>query len=56
MRYFATIVNTPKGFVVFSESKKSGGQRKRLGGPYKTRAQAEKRLGQVEMFKHMKEK
>lgn len=27
---------------------------KKLGGPYKTHAQAEKRLAQVEMFKHMK--
>jgi hypothetical protein len=27
-----------------------------LGGPYATRAEAEKRLAQVEMFKHMKRK
>ncbi len=26
--------------------------KKRLGGPYKTRAEAEKRLRQVEFFKH----
>ncbi|MCX8125810.1 MAG: hypothetical protein N3E40_01520 [Dehalococcoidia bacterium] len=35
------------GYVVVSE--KTG---KRLGGPYKTRAEAEKRLRQVEFFKH----
>lgn len=29
---------------------------KNLGGPYKSRAQAKKRLKQVEMFKHMKGK
>jgi hypothetical protein len=27
---------------------------KNLGGPYKSKAQAQKRLRQVEMFKHMK--
>lgn len=38
------------GYFVVSE----GG--KNLGGPYPTKAAAEKRLAQVEMFKHMKPK
>lgn len=42
------IVKTPKGFVVKSESGK------KLGGPFKTRDAAEKRLGQVEYFKRVK--
>jgi hypothetical protein len=37
------------GYKVVSET--SG---KNLGGPYKTREQAEKRLRQVEFFKHNK--
>lgn len=37
------------GYKVLSE--KSG---KNLGGPYKTREEAEKRLRQVEFFKHNK--
>ena len=32
------------------------GSGKNLGGPYSTRAAAEKRLAEVEMFKHMKAK
>lgn len=36
------------GYVVRSETGR------RLGGPYKTKAQAEKRLEQVEYFKHKK--
>jgi hypothetical protein len=39
------IRKTSKGYVVKSESGKN------LGGPYKTRAEAEKRLRQVEYFK-----
>jgi len=46
------IVKTPKGYVVKSESKGKDGKRKNLGGPYKTRAAATKRLGQIEYFKH----
>ena len=38
------------GYKVVSEKGKN------LGGPYATRAEAEKRLAQVEMFKHMKKK
>jgi hypothetical protein len=38
------------GYLVVSESGKS------LGGPYKSKAEAEKRLKQVEMFKHMKKR
>ena len=36
------------GYQVFSEKGKN------LGGPYKTKAAAEKRLRQVEFFKHKK--
>lgn len=36
------------GWKVVSHTGKS------LGGPYKSREAAEKRLAQVEMFKHMK--
>lgn len=43
------IVKTSKGYKVVSES-----SRKNLGGPYKTRAQAVKRLQQVEYFKQRK--
>jgi hypothetical protein len=37
------------GYKVVSESGK-----KNLGGPYKTKKEAEKRLRQVEFFKHRK--
>lgn len=37
------------GYKVLSEDGK-----KNLGGPYKSKAQAEKRLRQVEFFKHKK--
>ncbi len=43
------IVKRKKGYYVLSEK-----TRKNLGGPYKTRAAAVKRLGQVEYFKHRK--
>lgn len=46
------IVKTSKGYEVKSESKGKDGKRKNLGGPYKTRGEAAKRLGQVEYFKH----
>ncbi len=39
------IRKTSKGYIVLSESGK------RLGGPYKTREEAERRLAQVEYFK-----
>lgn len=42
-----TIVKREDGYHVVSES---GG--KNLGGPYKSRGEAEKRLAQVEYFKH----
>jgi hypothetical protein len=42
------IRKTPKGYKVLSEKGKN------LGGPYKTKAEAEKRLKQVEYFKHKK--
>ncbi len=41
------IVKTKRGYEVKSE--KTG---RNLGGPYKSRAQASKRLRQVEFFKH----
>ena len=44
------IRHTPSGYIVVSE------KGKKLGGPYKSRAEAERRLRQVEMFKHMKKK
>ena len=43
------IVKTEHGYLVKSESGKT------LGGPYKTREQAEHRLKQVEHFKHFKQ-
>ena len=44
---FCMIRKTPKGYVLYSKST----PRKRLGGPYKTRAQAVKRERQVQFFK-----
>ena len=46
----AIIRHRSDGYYVVSESGKN------LGGPYKTRIEAKKRLDQVEMFKHMKKK
>lgn len=42
------ITKTAKGYVVKSEKGKN------LGGPYATKGKAEKRLKQVEFFKHKK--
>ncbi len=42
------IKKVKEGYKVFSEKGKS------LGGPYKTKAEAKKRLRQVEYFKHHK--
>lgn len=42
------IRKTKKGYVVVSH------KGKKLGGPYKSRAAAKKRLQQVEYFKHKK--
>ena len=42
------IIKTAKGFTVKSEKGKN------LGGPYKTREEAQKRLKQVEFFKRKK--
>jgi hypothetical protein len=41
------IKKTKEGYKVVSEKKG-----KNLGGPYKTKKEAEKRLRQVEFFKH----
>lgn len=43
------IVKKKNGYFVLSEKTK-----RNLGGPYKTREEAEKRLRQVEYFKHLK--
>jgi len=45
------IVKRKTGYFVISEKK-----RKNLGGPYKTKTEAIKRLRQVEFFKHFKSK
>lgn len=45
------IVKRKKGYYVLSEK-----TRRNLGGPYKNREQAVKRLRQVEYFKHLKSK
>lgn len=45
------IVKRKDGYYVLSEKTK-----RNLGGPYKTREEAEKRLRQVEFFKHLKGK
>jgi hypothetical protein len=42
------IKKVKEGYKVLSEKGKN------LGGPYKTKAEAEKRLRQVELFKHHK--
>lgn len=46
------IVKEGNSYYVKSESKTKEGKRKLLGGPYGTRGAAEKRLRQVEWFKH----
>ncbi len=43
------IVKRKSGYFVLSEK-----TRRNLGGPYKTRGEALKRLRQVEFFKHLK--
>lgn len=43
------IVKRTAGYYVLSKK-----TRRNLGGPYKTRVEAVKRLGQVEFFKHQK--
>ena len=42
------IIKSTKGYTVKSEKGKN------LGGPYKTKEEAQKRLKQVEYFKHKK--
>lgn len=46
------IVKRKNNYYVVSEKKGEDGKHKNLGGPYKTRAAAKKRLAQVEYFKH----
>jgi hypothetical protein len=43
------IVKRRAGYFVLSEKK-----RRNLGGPYKTKEEAAKRLRQVEFFKHLR--
>ncbi|HSX40624.1 MAG TPA: hypothetical protein VLF68_03340 [Candidatus Saccharimonadales bacterium] len=43
------IVKRKDGYFVLSEKTK-----RNLGGPYKTKEEAQKRLRQVEYFKHLK--
>ena len=50
MEKFSYVIKVPGGYRVVSEKGKN------LGGPYKTRGEAEKRLEQVERFKHMNKK
>ena len=45
------IIKTVGGYKVVSES-----TRRNLGGPYKTREQAEKRLREVEFYKNQRGK
>jgi len=45
------IIKRKSGYFVLSEK-----TRRNLGGPYKTKAEASKRLRQVEFFKHFKGK
>ena len=49
MQVVFMIVKREDGYYVISESTE-----KNLGGPYKTREEAEKRPRQVEYFKHKK--
>ena len=46
---YLTIITRDDGYYVVSEKTE-----KNLGGPYKTKEEAEKRLRQVEYFKHKK--
>lgn len=46
------IKKTKEGYKVLSEKTDARGHHKNLGGPYKTKAAAKKRLAQVEYFKH----
>jgi hypothetical protein len=48
-RRFVMIVKVKGGYKVLSEK-----TRKNLGGPFKTLAEAKKRLREVEFFKHRK--
>lgn len=48
------IVKRKDGYHVVAEHKDKSGKPKNLGGPYKTRAAAAKRLQTVEYYKHKK--
>lgn len=50
-----TLSRQSRGSAILRQSKIGKKTRKNLGGPYKTRAEAVKRLGQVEFFKHRKQ-
>ncbi len=49
-----TIKKVKGGWQVQSKKKDKSGHPKNLGGPYPTKAEAKKRLHDVEAFKHMK--
>jgi hypothetical protein len=55
MRIDEIIRKTDSGYVLYSKSKGKDGERKRLGGPYQSRAGAEKREREVQYFKHANE-
>ena len=46
------ITKDKSGYCVYSEKKGKDGKRKKLGGPYKSKKEATKRLQQVEYFKN----
>jgi len=48
------IKKSKEGYKVVSEKTDAKGKHKNLGGPYKTEAEAKRRLSQVEYFKHKK--
>ncbi|HXR98327.1 MAG TPA: hypothetical protein VN709_10850 [Terriglobales bacterium] len=50
----AMIKKSKEGYKVVSEKTDAKGKHKNLGGPYKTEAEAKRRLSQVEYFKHKK--
>ena len=52
MKVNEIIRKTNKGYVLYSRSKTKSGERKRLGGPYKTRQGALDREREVQYFKH----
>jgi len=50
----AIIRKQDDGYSLYAKKKGPDGKRRRLGGPYATRAEAEKRERQVNYWKHKK--